>query len=142
MHQNSVALDTPAKKGRGGFKLKKRSAYVGALAALVGGMAFADVASAHYLPRDLAEQSAKAFAQSVVNDPRTPYIFGTAVCDPDSQAVPHLRGCTLMYDTPASRPTTQWACTERVQIVYKPHNAGDPPPNFTRFIRRGFTHPC
>ena len=125
-----------------GSILTRKRTYVAALAALVGAMGVAETASAHYLPRDLAQQSARNFAQGVVNDPRTPYTYSTAVCDADANAVPHIRGCTLMYDTPQSRPTSNWACTERVQILYKPHNAGDPPPNYTRFIRRGFSHPC
>ena len=125
-----------------GSLLTRKSTYVAALAALVGAMGVAETASAHYLMRDTAQQSAMRFAQRLVDDPRTPYIFSTAVCDQDAQAVPHIRGCTLMYDTPQSRNTTRWACTERVQIFYQPHNAGDPPPNYTRYIRRGFSHPC
>jgi hypothetical protein len=151
MHHNSpdsvAALDVPAKNRRGGFMSKKRSAYVGVLAGLVGAMAFVPVASAHTLTRAEADSSARWVAQQKVNDPRTPYIFSTAVCDADG--VPHIRGCTLFYDTPASRPTANWACTERIQIYYKPHNAGDPPPNYTRYwtarsLETGqyFTHPC
>ena len=140
--QSSASLATSLKPGRARSILTRKSTYLGALAGLVGAMGAAEVASAHYLPQSVAEQSAKSFAQRVVDDPRTPYIFGTAVCDTDAQAVPHIRGCTLMYDIPQSRPTTRWACTERVQIFYQPHNAGDPPPNYTRYIRRGFSHPC
>ena len=137
MHQ----IATPAIARQSGFASKRRTAALGVLAALVGGMAFADVASAHYLTRDLAEQTARNFGQAKVNDPRTPYIFSTAVCDVDGQAVPHRRRCTVSYDTPQSRPTDRWACTERIEVMYQAHNAGDPPPNYTRYITQ-VSHPC
>jgi hypothetical protein len=131
------------------FRLKRRSACVGVLAALVGGMAFAPVVSAHTLSKDQAESSARSVANKKVKDGRTPYTYSEAVCDRDSQAVPHIRGCTLKYDTPATRSTSRWACVERIQIFYQPHNAGDPPPNYTRYWRAKdpatgnyFTHPC
>ena len=91
-------------------------------------MAFAPVVSAHTLSKDQAESSARNVAKKKVNDARTPYTYSEAVCD--SQAVPHIRGCTLKYDTPATRSTSRWACVERIQIYYQPHNAGDPPPNY------------
>ena len=141
--QSVALLDVPATTIRGGLMAKRRSAFVGVFAALVGGMASADVASAHYLTQDVARQSAQRYVNAKVADARTPYTFGKAVCDVDSQAVPHIRGCTLYYDTPATRPTTRWACAERIQVFYQPHNAGDPPPNYDRYIKDwGFTHPC
>ena len=101
---------------------KWRSTFVGVLAALVGLVAFAPVASAHTLRKADAESAARGVAQMKVDDARTPYTHSTAVCDPDSQAVPHIRGCTLKYDTPATRPTSQWACQERIQIYYRAHS--------------------
>ncbi len=139
---------------------KWRSTYVGVLAALVGGMAFVPVASAHTLGKESAESSARWVAKQKVNDTRTPYTYSEAVCDPDSQAVPHIRGCTLKYDTPTTRSTNQWACVERIQIYYKAHSRapnpvidvirpdGAPREDYTKYWRAKdangnyFTHPC
>ena len=137
---------------------KWRSTYVGVLAALVGGMAFAPAASAHTLHKGPAEDAARWVAQQKVEDAYTPYTYSTAVCDPDSQALPHVRGCTLSYDTPATRSTSRWACQERIQIIYQPHSRpsnpitdqiiGRPVQSYRAYWRNKhpngtyFTHPC
>ena len=127
---------------------KWRSTFVGVLVALVGGMAFAPAASAHYLTKAQAESRAREWAQQTVKYGDNSYTYSEVVCDRNSQALAHRRGCTLMYDTPASRPTSEWACVQRIQIWYQAHNDGDPPPSYTRFATakdaKGnyFTHPC
>ena len=121
-------------------QLKKRSTYLGVLAALVGGMAFAPAASAHTISKADAESSARWVAKQKVNDPSTPYTYSAAVCDPDSRQQPfHMRACTLKYDTPQTRSTSQWACTERIHIYYKEHNAGAAP-NYTRYWRNRYAN--
>jgi hypothetical protein len=127
-------------------QLKKRSTCLGVLAAVIGGMAFAPVASAHTLSKAQAEERARAWAEQTARYGNNPYTFGTAVCDP--RGLPHRRGCTVQYHTADTWGTGQWACEQRIQIWYAAHNAGDPAPNYARFATakdangKYFTHPC
>jgi hypothetical protein len=109
---------------------------------------FPSGASAYDLSAQDAVAKTKAYAQRVVDDPRTPFSYYRLSCP---YLFPHQRKCTVNYDTPQTRADeaarqaawvcprlpgpvqppcgprrpsrlAPWACTELLLSYLKPHS--------------------
>ena len=123
-------------------------------AAMTALLVFAGAASAHELKPAEAVASLKPYVQGVLNDPQVPFVFANISCSP---GVPHLKTCTVSYDTQQTRAEearrqaewvctrvpgpvqppcgprrpkriAPWACTEQILTYHRPFPHGVPPP--------------
>ena len=92
---------------------------IGLLAGLTLTGAFGSAtASAHTLTLQEALDSANAYAQRVVDDPRVPYVRKWVTCQ---YLFPHRTRCWARYDSESTLRTNQWACTEQIMVHYPAH---------------------
>ena len=102
-------------------------ALIGALFAALAmmfavGLTSAPVASAHTLSPDSAARAANNFGARKVASAGNDYVaFKVISC---KRLFPHQFRCRIGYDTPSTRTTNYYACTEYVVPHYKAHNTG------------------
>lgn len=85
---------------------------------VVAGLAGSAPAAAHTLEMVDALDRVNAYAQRLVNDTRLPWVAKQVTC---YRLFPHQIRCYAKYDTAATRPTTRYACVERVLAYYRSH---------------------
>jgi len=85
---------------------------------MLAGLASSAPAAAHTLGMVEALDKVNAYAQRLVGDPRLPWVAKQVRC---YRLFPHQIRCLAGYDTAATRPTTRYACTERVLAYFRSH---------------------
>jgi hypothetical protein len=99
-------------------------------------LVFAANASAHSISQGEADRAARGHAQRVIQNPNTDYIRADVQC---RRLYPHIFRCLVKFDTWETKPTSQYACIDAVEVYYKAHSANRP----GVFIKyAGDRHPC
>ena len=88
---------------------------------VVAGLAGSAPAPAHTLGMVEALDRVNAYAQRLVDDTRLPWVAKQVTC---YRLFPHQIRCYAKYDTAATRPTTRYACVERVLAYFSSHHIG------------------
>jgi hypothetical protein len=106
-------------------------------AALIASFATAP-AQAHTLTESSARSSAAWHGQMMVDSSSTDYTSYTVeYCN---SLYPHIVECKIGFDNRETKPTSRYACAERIQVFYKAHSE-IPQSNPKKFYKH-VTHEC
>ena len=106
--------------------------------ALIAGLAVAVPAHAHTLSESQAAGVSARHADKVIRSVNNDYIsYGGISC---RSLFPHQVDCRISFDNRATKPTSRYACTERILVYYKAHS--EIPQSTPRMFYKHLTHEC
>ena len=105
---------------------------------LIAGLSVAAPVQAHTLTVSSAKGEVARYADKKIRSISNDYIHYEGIrC---TSLYPHQLECRVGFDNRASKPTTRFACVERLLVYYKAHS--EIPQHTPRIFIKHLTHEC
>jgi hypothetical protein len=101
-------------------------------------LVFSEITSAHNISVSMAQTRVMKYSERVMNEPNSRYVEAKTNCERVFPGHNHYVRCTVQYeDRRSKRKDGVFACTEKIEVFFQPHNRGEEHVYYMRHTSRG-----